>query len=464
MGLGGTLRSLARRWAPRRPDLPPETWGLGRDRKGALRLGPIALHDLLARHGSPLHVLDAARLQSNAARFTSTRCEVFYSYKTNPVPGVLRLLHGAGLGAEVVSPYELWLALRLGVPPGRIVYNDPAKSDESLELAISSGIELINLGNRSEIRRAAAAARRVGRKARVGIRVVPPGNFGGQFGESIESGAALAAFAEAQRQPDLDVVALHAHRNAHLDSLPQLDAFAGGLFRFADALRERLGLTLEIIDFGGNLPCQTIAPLSARERRLAFLLGCPPGPRSPGRVPSIEIYLARILELVAMQKRPPRRIFVEPGRAVTGDAQHLLARVLSVRPPDRNGISMATLDAGLQVADPLRCESHQIFALTPRDRAERRIYRLLGPSCSIGDIVSPAAILPSLEPGDGLAVMDAGAYFVPFSTCFSFPRPAVISVSGSDVEVLRARETFHDLVALDRATLAARNLLVGAVQ
>ena len=128
MGLGATVRRLTRRWVPRRPDLPPSTWGLDRDGAGALRLGPVALHELLARYGSPVHVVDAARLSSNAARFTSTRCEVFYSYKTNPVPGVLRLLHAAGLGAEVVSHYELWLALRLGVRPEAIVYNDPAKT------------------------------------------------------------------------------------------------------------------------------------------------------------------------------------------------------------------------------------------------------------------------------------------------------------------------------------------------
>ena len=61
---------------------------------------------------------------------------MFASYKTNPVPAVLRRLHAGGVGAEVISPYELWLALRLGVPADRIIYNGPAKSPASIRTAI----------------------------------------------------------------------------------------------------------------------------------------------------------------------------------------------------------------------------------------------------------------------------------------------------------------------------------------
>ena len=64
--------------------------------------------------------------------------DVFYSYKTNPVPAVLHRLHERGIGAEVISPYELWLALRLGVPGDRIIYNGPAKSADSIRTAIAT--------------------------------------------------------------------------------------------------------------------------------------------------------------------------------------------------------------------------------------------------------------------------------------------------------------------------------------
>ena len=78
----------------------------------------IDLAALAAEHGTPLHVVRGDRLDANAAAAmaASEAADVFSSYKTNPVPGVLARLHGHGIGAEVISPYELWLAMRLGVP------------------------------------------------------------------------------------------------------------------------------------------------------------------------------------------------------------------------------------------------------------------------------------------------------------------------------------------------------------
>ena len=65
-----------------------------------------------------------------------TRAEVYYSYKSNPAR-VLQLLHGLGIGAEVISEYELWLALKLGVPANRIVFNGPAKSTAAIHDAVA---------------------------------------------------------------------------------------------------------------------------------------------------------------------------------------------------------------------------------------------------------------------------------------------------------------------------------------
>jgi diaminopimelate decarboxylase len=58
--------------------------------------------------------------------------------------------------------------------------------------------------------------------------------------------------------------------------------------------------------------------------------------------------------------------------------------------------------------------------------------------------------LPELAAGDTLLIMDAGAYFVPFSTSFSFPRPAIVAVDNGQVKLLRRAETFDDLLALDQ--------------
>jgi diaminopimelate decarboxylase len=429
-----------------------------RDESGALWRAGAPLASLLDRWGSPLHVVDAARLVANAAAFTARpdgvdrACEVYYSYKTNPVPGVLRILHAHGVGAEVASAYELWLALRLGVDPARVVFNGPARSPEGTELALRRGVGLVNLNAHTDISLLAAQAERTGVRQRVGIRVVVPGFEGGPLGERIDTGAALRAFADARACPALDVVAVHSHANGRIDSVESLERLISGLLAFTNTLHQRLGMTPEILDLGGNLACPTVAPIGPGSRRLAIALARPLSAPAPAATISISAYVNRVLERIARHfasaGRTVPRVFVEPGRAISGDAQMLLSRVLSIRDGE---VPWAVLDAGINVAEPVRSEFHQVVPLCLGKDPRRRVYRLSGPSCSLADLLYPACELPELSPGDAVGIMDTGAYFVPFSTCFSFPRPAIAVLSGGKAELVRRPETFEDLVRRDDA-------------
>ncbi|MBT3223493.1 MAG: pyridoxal-dependent decarboxylase, partial [Proteobacteria bacterium] len=105
-----------------------------------LTMNGQALADLASQFGTPLHVVSAetirARTQElkNAFAAYPGGVSLHFSYKTNSVAGILGLLHGEGIGAEVVDGYELYLARRLGVANEAIVFNGPNKSDEELTL------------------------------------------------------------------------------------------------------------------------------------------------------------------------------------------------------------------------------------------------------------------------------------------------------------------------------------------
>jgi diaminopimelate decarboxylase len=91
--------------APETPGPAPAYWRLEADASGTLSLQGRALHELRKQFGSPLQIVNAERLRDNAGSFLAAarsggRCEIFYSYKTNPVPGVLSELHALGIGAE----------------------------------------------------------------------------------------------------------------------------------------------------------------------------------------------------------------------------------------------------------------------------------------------------------------------------------------------------------------------------
>jgi diaminopimelate decarboxylase len=452
------LGPMIKRHTLQRTDLPLSLWGLQHDATGVLNLDGISLRSLLDQYGSPLHVVDGRKLDANITDFLATPlgtergCDVYYSYKTNPIPGVLKRMHRQGVGAEVISAYELWLALKLGVAPRHIVYNGPAKSRESLRLAITEEIGLINFNSREEIAPFAALARQLGKQPRVGVRIVVPGGWDGQFGTPVEDGAALHTFEEAMATPELKVVALHAHLGYEIASAEQVTNFVRQVLTVCDELHARLGLDLEIIDFGGSLACPTTHHLSPREVRLNMTFGCDLRPRSPESVLSIREYVTQVVTLVEQHYRragrPVPRVFLEPGRAMTANTQMLLCQVINTR-GEKDGLTYAVLDAGINLAESVRNEYHQLFPVGPAHSTSTRTYRLVGPICTPADVLYGAWNLPELAVGDALAIMDAGAYFVPFATSFSFPQPAVVLLENGEHRVLRRAETFADLVMLD---------------
>jgi diaminopimelate decarboxylase len=453
--LKGSLKPAVAALAPRRVDLPERCWGLQRDASGRLARAGLPLSELVARFGSPLFVIDAQRLDANAAAFLSVPVqaaaglECYYSYKTNPVPHVLARLHARGVGAEVISEYELWLAQKLGVAGDRIVLNGPGRSRRALEIATEIGA-LVQVNHREEIPALAQIARSLGKRCRVGLRIAPAGGWGGQFGEPVAK--ALAAYREIEALRELDIVALHVHLGAELSSATAVRSLVREVMDFDARLRAELAITVEIIDFGGSLACPTVSHYGERELRLNRALGVDLRPRPPETVLRIEEYVRVIVSEVearcAREQRPRPRLFCEPGRSLTSDTQLLLCRVTGLKASGAGGPTHAILDAGINIAEPLRSEYHQIFTADPPRSHERR-YRLVGPICTPMDTLAWSLRFPELAPGDVLAIMDAGAYFVPFATSFSFPQPAIVMLDGDRVSLVRRAETFEDLVRRD---------------
>lgn len=453
-----SLRSLLKRTigpfvfmsAPHPRSLSPALWGLAPTPKGTLCLGPHDLEQLAVRYGTPLHVLDAFRLRSNMEALGGL--DVFFSYKTNPVPAILKRLHDLGAGAEVISEMELDLALRLGVPAGRIIYNGPAKSVRSLRTAISQRI-LLNLNHREELARVVAISRETGSRARLGIRVNCSSGWTAQFGTPIAGGAALSLFEEALSTPEIELVGLHSHRGELIHNVQALNSFLKELLAFADTLHARLGWSPEILDLGGSLAIPTVKPMSSWDIRRSQTFGIEiGGPDMEGQL-GINEYAATIRSEVAEHYRRTGRkapgIVVELGRALTGNAQFLLTRVVSTRAAV-DGPAMAVLDAGISLASIMRHERHQIFMASRPVTDRFQSYRLVGPICQPGDVISNSVRLPELHSGDLLAIMDSGAYFESDSTVFSFPRPGTLVVAGSEVHLARRAETLDDVISRDR--------------
>lgn len=450
-------RIAARR--PRRVDLPLKHWGLSVGPNGHLHSGAVDLVELAQREGTPLHVASAVRLDANATAAlgplrAGRGADIFYSYKTNPVPTSLERLHRNGIGAEVISPYELWLAFALGVPPDRIIYNGPAKSKASLREAIERRILLINANSVRDAQSIAAVAAEVGTVANLGLRVSLRQTWGGQFGITSSSPVLIDTIRAALEDPHVELRGLHVHRGSTVRTMRTWDGYIDEILECCDTIRAATGWSPSILDVGGSLACPTVDKFDTVAFRLNRAYGSDLLPPDPAACLTIAEASARVAERVhdhfTAAHVPVPTVVQEPGRSLTGDTQLLLTTVLDVKLDGR--LPHAVLDAGINVAEAARNEYHQLFSASAPTSPPVRSYRLAGPICTPADVLYNNWRLPELEPGHVLAIMDSGAYFVPFSTTFSFPPAPVVLQDGDEIHRARDRLRFEDLVAADHFT------------
>ena len=434
-------------------------WGLAVNDAGHLVLGGCDIVGLADQYGTPLHVVDEAALRRTYRSFVQSfsasypRVDVFYSYKSNCVPGVLAILHSEGCGAEVISPYELWLAQHLGVDPSRIIYNGVNKSFEDLRGAIEVGVRLVNVDSLAEIRRVQSVSQKLGRPVDVGIRIHPDVGWKAHFGIEPRHDRLVAVCRELTAEGLVNVRALHTHIGSGLRSTrvhERAIAFTCSLLR---ELRDTAGTTIDTLDVGGGFGVPTVRSFTLPEVGFYRVFGIPPRAPAEADCASVEDFARAITgalkEHCARHGLSEPRLMLEPGRALTSSAQMLLVRVRDIK--RRRRAPVAVVDGGMQnVAFPLSYEYHAcLVASRARDSTRHRRYLVAGPLCSPEDVLYRNWRLPELVEGDVLAIMDAGAYFTSFANNFSYPRPSVVVVSDGRHRAVRRREGFDHMTALD---------------
>src|SRR5262245_26655674 len=248
-----------------------DAWGLRLNENSHLVLGGCGVPELAEIYGTPLHVVDTTRLRDGYRRFLAAfrahypRVELFCSYKTNCIPGVLKLLHEAGCGAEVISPYELWLAVKLGVPPSSIIYNGPNKSIESLREAVALSVGLINIDSRAEVDRVIEASAGASQPVRAGLRICPGRGSTSQFGFEPHADTVVKIIRALEETGRVRVCALHAHIGASIKSLKSYRDSVETLCRVAREIKRRLNNEIEVFDLGGGFGVRTVSILTVRE-------------------------------------------------------------------------------------------------------------------------------------------------------------------------------------------------------
>jgi diaminopimelate decarboxylase len=398
-----------------------------------LRLDGVSLEELASEHGTPLYVYSRASIEAafHAYRqaFASVRHRICYAVKANGNGAILRVLAGLGAGADIVSGGELLAALRAGFAPESIVFAGVGKTDAEIALGLDQGIGEWNAESEEEIRRLSRRAGELRRTARVSLRVNPDidarshpyistGLREAKFGVAIEQ--ALPILRRARELPGIEVTGVQCHIGSQITELEPLSAAARALAELSRQLLQE-GFPLRTIDLGGGL-----------------------GVSYDGRgVPDPRAFAAAVLPAV---ERLPLELVLEPGRSLVAGAGLLLTRVVYVKEGALR--RFVVVDAGMNdlLRPALYDAHHRIEPVAPRGRVPE-LVDVVGPVCETSDFLARRRELERPEPGDLLAVRDAGAYGFAMSSNYNMrPRAAEVLLEDGRARLVRRRETFEDLV------------------
>jgi diaminopimelate decarboxylase len=383
--------------------------------------------------GTPFYLYSHATLTKHFeafdGAFSGLKHLTCFSMKSNSNMAILRLFALMGGGVDIVSGGELYRALRAGVDPSKIVYSGVGKGVSDLEYALKSGILMFNSESAQEIQRLNDAAERLGKRARVAIRVNPDvdpkthpyistGLKENKFG--IDINEAIEQYSVAARLKGLAVAGVSCHIGSQLTQVsPFVDALRK-LKELIESLRE-MGITIDYLDLGGGLG-------------ITYDKEDPPHPRDYARKVQEELGTTDVT------------LILEPGRVIVGNAGILITKVLYTKATREK--MFFVVDAAMN--DLMRPSLyHSYHAIQPVTIAGRERVRadIVGPICESGDFLAKGREVEMLEPGDLVAVMSAGAYgFSMSSTYNSRPRVCEVMVKGDRFYTIREREGFEDLI------------------
>lgn len=358
---------------------------------------------------------------------------ICYSIKANFNLALCKLLREQGCGADIVSGGELYRALKAGFDPQKIVYAGVGKTAAEIEYALKSNILMFNVESMPEAELINQIATRLNKKAKIAIRVNPDvdahthdyittGKKENKFG--IDYQAAPDFYRTVKKMTNLEVVGMHIHIGSQIATpQPYVDSIKR-LISLLRNLREE-GIQLDILNIGGGMG-------------IVYNQEIP--------MPASDI-AAAVLPLL---KDTGCRLLLEPGRYLVGNAGILIAKVLYVKKTRVK--TFVIIDASMTdlIRPALYDAYHEIQPVHKDSKTKVIEVDVVGPVCESGDFLALDRKLQTVNSGDLIAIMSAGAYGFSMASNYNCrPRPVEVLVKGSSYQVVRKRETYDDLMKLE---------------
>ncbi len=422
-------------------------------RGGELYFGEHSCCKLAKKYGTPLYIMDEARIRRNCREYVSAIKEAFgggsmaiYASKAASFKRIYEIIREEGLGADVVSSGEIYTALKAGFPMEKAFFQGNNKTDEDIRFAIESGVGYFVCDNAEEVEAIDAIAGEMGVSQKILLRLTPgidphtyaavaTGKVDSKFGTAIETGQAeeIAAFALSKK--NIELAGFHCHVGSMVFESSTFVRSAEIMLEFIADIKKKYGYEAKILDLGGGYGVRYVA-------------GQPKISISENIKEVARFIIEKCLKLGI--SRPD--VIFEPGRSIVADAGMTLYTAGTVK-KIRGYKNYVSVDGGMTDNPRYALYQSQYTVVTANRPEPAGTIKcdLVGRCCESGDIIQPEVDFPAdIKRGDIVAVLTTGAYNYSMASNYNrIPRPPVVMVDGDKDYVAVKRESLEDLILND---------------
>lgn len=378
---------------------------------------------------TPFYVYSSGELEKALGVFKEAFdfCEVAYSLKANSNTKILKFFKEKGLAADVVSGWEMLLALEIGFEPQQIYFNGNGKTKHELILALEKGVK-IHVDSVEELLLLKELAQK--KDLKIGVRINPQvqpethphiktGHHESKFGVPIDL---FEKFLEELKKTPFILAGLHFHVGSQImEATPYLEA----LKKIRPFIKDLKNLGLEYIDIGGGMGIKYSLDEETDLKKMA----------------------EKIKKELSQPEFEGLKIVAEPGRFLVAKSGVIISRVVHIKKAHRNFV---VIDAGMN--DLIRPAMYGAFhPILPVEIKNKKMKAdIVGPVCESSDIFAEDVEIPQVEKDDLMAVFFCGAYSYVMASNYNLrPRAAQFWAENGKLEMITRRETLNDMLNLE---------------
>jgi len=379
--------------------------------KGNVFVDSIPIKKILQETSTPIMIFLENKIRDNINTFNDVfnsifnNFQCFYSYKANYLPEICEIIHSENIGAEVIGLPELNLALKIGVPPSKILVGGPYLPVDLIEKSVSNQVKEIIVYNLKDIEKINNVALNIGLTQNICIRVNSQ-KYGSKLGVILNETTMKNLKSIIDKCNNINITSLLSHYGTQMNNIEQ---FKKNIQTIAKNLKDlkKTGIIIKNINLGGGFPEATVMP---QDQLFKVAQG-----------------MKKIIEELEIEYE---QIYIEPGRYIVGDAGLFLTEIINI------------------------CEDRWIFLnignhICPRfARCSLRFYNVSQSNESHKFKTSFAGIVPTdqdvlakdyfftenLIQGDVVLVSNVGAYTLTFSNRFPYSLPKIFIVKESKIK------------------------------